>query len=385
MRRKNFLAAGKHTILGYPITKSNGDLHRCLREVEQALHATEKPCDDDDYLYGRGIAAFMKSPSMTIPTSSGALLKCAGDGSVTISIGGIEMGQGVHMVLAQIAAEALKIPVERIHFSTVVDTRFSPPEWQTVASITTFRAGNAVVQACERAIETILRNASVLLKRPVNDLVYHGDCVTSKSDPGLCQPVKPLLVSSMGARGPVTGEELVTTGTFVYNGTIPPGAGPELKREHYHVTFGCQGAEVKIHRPSGTVTVTHLVTAIDLGRVINPELARCQVVGSMVMAMGSALTEEVLIDERGAILNPDLNRYHIPEFQDMPEKLSVIFVETPEEDGPYGARCIGEHPTVGIPPAILNALHDALGVDFYHIPVRPGDMCAALKERGSTR
>ena len=99
------------------------------------------------------------------------------------------------------------------------------------------------------------------------------------------------------------------------------------------------------------------------------------------MGIGSALSEEIIFDSAGKIKNSNLNTYKIPSIEDMPDKYSVSFVETPQPDGPFGARCIAEHPSVSIPPAILNAFYDAAGVDIFRIPLTPARVLEALKLR----
>jgi len=91
----------------------------------------------------------------------------------------------------------------------------------------------------------------------------------------------------------------------------------------------------------------------------------------MMMGYGATFTEELLFDYKGRIKNANLNQYKIPKLSQVPEKFTVKFVETPDEGGPYGARCIAEHPIIGIPPAVLNAIKDATGVDLFEIPVKP--------------
>jgi CO/xanthine dehydrogenase Mo-binding subunit len=380
-RNKNFLGEGKENALGQKITRGNGDLPKCLELTEAALFNTPKPENDDEHLYGRGIAAFMKTPMMPTNACSGATLFFGQDGSANINMSGVEMGQGAQTVLQQMAAETLKIPMEKVRISKTIDTDLSPHEWQTVASITTFRVGNAIIKACNDAIGKILKNASMVLHRPVDDLVYEGTYIASKCDQNVRLDVKPLLLSYVEKDGHAVGEPVIGTGTHICWGVTSADGATGRGNVCAQWTFGCQGVEIRIHRKTGKVTVTHLVIAIDLGRLINPELARGQMVGGMMMGLGAALQEEILFDDRGKIKNATLNNYSIPTLADMPEKLTVLFVETPQEDGPFGARCIAEHPVISVPPAILNALHDATGREFFEIPVKPQALLAALEGR----
>ena len=118
-----------------------------------------------------------------------------------------------------------------------------------------------------------------------------------------------------------------------------------------------------------------------MGRVIHPKQIRGQVVGGVTMALGAALSEELKFDEEGRLLNPQFYQYHIPTYKERLRKQTIAFVETPGEIGPFGARGLGEHPVIGVAPAILNAIYDATGIDFYDIPVTPKRMKAALEAK----
>ncbi|MDQ7827261.1 MAG: xanthine dehydrogenase family protein molybdopterin-binding subunit [Candidatus Eremiobacteraeota bacterium] len=383
LRRKNFLCDGKRNALGQLITKGHGDIHKCLDGVEGVFKETKKPAHDDEFLYGRGIAAFMKTPMMTTNACSGAIVKFCEDGTVNISVSGVEMGQGSQTVLAQIAAETLKIPYENVRMSKTIDTQFSPHEWQTVASISTYRVGNAIIKACNEVIGKIMKAASQVLQLSEEDLVYEGEFIRSRVNVNaeVALPVKKLLLSYVAPDGKAIGEPIMGTGSHILRGMTFPDSETGRGSCAGQWTFGCQGAEVKVSRKTGKVTVTNLVTSIDVGKALNPELARAQMLGGMMMGYGAALSEEIVFDEKGKIKNPNFNTYKIPTMADMPEKYSVVFVETPQEDGPFGARCIAEHPAIAIPPALVNALYDALGVDFHAIPVTPKTILAALEGR----
>ncbi len=378
LMRKNFLSDGKTNAVGQIIRKGNGDLHKCLDEIESALFNKPKPAEDENYYYGRGIAGFMKTPMMLPNASSGAIIKMCEDGTFNVSISGIEMGQGCQTAMTQIAAEALMLPTEKIRISKEVDTQFSPYEWQTVGSITTLRAGNAILQAAERAIQKIKESVAMIAHKPVEDLKYEGEWMYSKSDKNFAFETKLLALSFLSPDGHGVGEPIETTGHYYIPGVKFPA--PEIGGGDCcgSWTFGCEGAEVKVSKKTGEVTVTHLAIAIDLGRLINPMGARVQMVGGMMMGYGAALMEEILFNEKGFIKNSNYNQYKIPRLSDLPEKLTVKFVETPDETGPFGARCIAEHPAISIPPAILNAIQDATEIDLFEIPVKPKELLAKI-------
>lgn len=381
IRRKNFLCEGKENALGQKIIKGNGDLYACLDNVEKDLFCGDKPLEDDNFYYGRGIAALMKTPMMAPAATSGAVVKFGDDGSVNVNISGTEMGQGLHTVIAQIASEILKVPVEKIYVSKLIDTNYSPQEWQTVASISTYRVGNAVAKACKDALDKVMKNASLVLQQPIDNLVYDAQGVRSLNNPEISAPLRRLTIGTISPAGSALGEPVIGVGFHMIRGVTSPD--PETGRGNCapQWTYAVQGAEIAINKNTGKITIKNLVTSLDAGKVINPELARIQMLGGMTMGMGAALTEEILFDERGRIKNPNFNTYKIPEIHDMPEKFSVSFVETPQPDGPFGARCIAEHPCVSVPPAILNAFYDAVGIDMFKIPLTPKVVLEALNGR----
>ena len=375
---KNFLSDGKINAVGQVIRKGNGDLYQCLDEVEKELFADPKPQEDDEYYYGRGIAGLMKTPMMVPNASSGAIIKMCEDGTFNVSISGIEMGQGSQTTMTQIAAEALKVTTDKIRISKDVDTQFSPYEWQTVGSITTLRVGNAIIQAADRAIQKMKASVAQIAHKPVEDLKYEGELIRSKSDKNFVFETKKLALSYLSPEGHGVGEPIETTGHYYIPGVNFPA--PKVGGGNCcgSWTFGCEGAEVKVSKKTGEVTVTHLAIAIDLGKAINPMGARAQMVGGMMMGYGAALTEEVLFNEKGIMKNPNYNQYKLPRLSNVPQKLTVKLVETPDETGPFGARCIAEHPAISIPPAIMNAIHDATGVDLFAIPVKPKELLAKI-------
>jgi carbon-monoxide dehydrogenase large subunit len=145
-------------------------------------------------------------------------------------------------------------------------------------------------------------------------------------------------------------------------------------------TFGAQAAEIRIEKKTGKIFVDHFASVFDVGQVINPLQIRGGVMGGVLMAIGATLYEKVEFDEQGRVKNPHFYDYHLPVFKEAPRQ-TVEFVETPDAVGPFGARGIGEHPVIGPAPAILNAIYDAIGVDFCEIPVTPDQIKAVLKNR----
>jgi len=382
LRRKNFLKGGRRNALGETIRDDNGNLYRCLENVEKVLFATPKPVKDDRYLYGRGVAAMMKSPKGATNASTCCQMKFCGDGSVQVNLGGIEMGQGAQQAIRQIAAEALKIPLERIAVFREVDTQHSPWDWMTVASMFTYRGGNAVLKTAGKAIQVLKENASMALEVPVEDLDYNGEHVFLKRDPKRRIAVKDLARGYRHENGLTVGDVAETTAGDRLPGCVEPDPKFGMGNAGGTWTFGCQGCELRVDRKTGEIVINQFVSSFDVGRVISPQMLRGQIVGGVVMGIGQTLQEKMEFRPDGQVANATWAKYKMPRIVDVPLKQEVICVETPEAGGPFGARCVAEHPMVAVSPTILNALYDATGHDFFHIPVTPKDILATLPSPG---
>lgn len=383
LREKNYLGAGKITSLGEKLWPTNGDIRPCVDHVRAAVFADAKPREDDRYYYGRGFAASMKSPKGAPFSSKGCYLKLNPDGSVCINMGGAEVGQGLRNVVRLVAAETLKIPPERIRVYTEIDTQFSPWEWQTIGSMFTTQGGRAVIRAAEKAIAILKRTASQVLKCDEDMLDYDGDDVFLKSDPSVRVEVPRLIHGYITGDGITIGEVVQTTADCRlprYSG-LDPETGQGSAGVEY--TFGAQACALRIEKATGRVLVDHFASSYDVGCVIQPRQIRGQIVGGVMMAIGSTLHEELRFDKKGKALNPTFGRYRFPTIKDRPAKQTVVCVENPAVVGPFGARGIGEHPLVGVAPCILNAIQDAMGVEFTELPVTPDKIQQALKARAA--
>jgi len=133
------------------------------------------------------------------------------------------------------------------------------------------------------------------------------------------------------------------------------------------------------------VDVLRLVSAFDVGRVINEALCRGQVIGGRLQGMGTALLEAFAYDKDGRLLNRSLTDYKILTAKDIPRETTEIFIETPQLNGPYGARGVAEHPMISVPSAVGNALSDALGIELTELPLTPERVYLALKRKGTQR
>jgi CO/xanthine dehydrogenase Mo-binding subunit len=379
LRRMNYLGEGKVNALGETMWKSNGDVAACADKTREAIFDHPKPAEDENYYYGRGFAAIMKSPKGASFSTKSCYMKINTDGSVNVSMGGAEVGQGLRTVVRQVAAEALKIPPEKIRVYNELDTHFSPYEWQTIGSMFTVQGGRAIIRAADRLIMVLKQTAAQVLKTDVDYLEYDGEYVYLRNDPSYKVAIGDL------ARGYITGDG-ITVGELaqtVTDARLPRYSNPDKNGQGsmgVSYTFGAQGVELRIEKKTGKIIVDHIASTFDVGQVINPLQIRGSVMGGATMAMGASISEELKFDENGVITNPHLFKYHIPTAKEAPRQ-TVDFVETPDPIGPFGARGIGEHSVIGIAPAVLNAIYDAIGVDLYEIPATPEVIKKALAEK----
>lgn len=379
LRMRNLLRAGQPNAIGQVMKPSNGRADLCLQAVRDAL-GEPKPPTSSQRIRAQGVACFMKSPVMKTNAQSGAMLKFNEDGSVTLYTGAIEMGQGVGTILTQIAAETLRLPVERIRYAVAVDTDYSPQEWQTVASHSTWAVGSAVHMAAEDALAQLREAASRVFGVPPEEIQAEDGCLCPRGEWQRALPYARFGVGYTRPDGVALNPPVVGRGLFVpKNLTFPdPATGQGNMAASW--TFGCQGVDLEIDLDTGRIDVLRMISAQDAGRIINPETARGQVEGAMVMALGAALLEEIHLSPQGEIRNPGLVDYRIPTSVDIPD-LETIFIQTDDATGPYGARGLGEHGIVAIPPAIANAVAAALGIDFFELPITPEKIIFALESR----
>ncbi len=379
LRRLNLLRPGDHHPTGQRVETEHGDLRGCFEVVGRRLAEADLTPSAPGRLRGRAFSPLMKAPVMATNASSAAMLKLNRDGSVDLAVSGTEMGQGAWTALAQIAADALGMPVDRVHTARVIDTSTSPYEWQTVGSTTTWKVGQAIRAAAAELLERLLRNASLYLGHPAEDLERDVDAIWVRGAPERRIAVTDVALNAVHPDGRAEGGPAAGYGTFTPHGLTRPndlGKG-QLAAEW---TFGCHGAVVEVDPGTGDVEVLQLVTALDVGKVVNPTLARGQVLGAVAQGIGAALMEQIVYGEDGQIRNPGLTDYKIPTPEDLAgTDLEVIFLTTPFADGPFGARCIGEHGLVSVAPAIANAVRDATGCHVDHLPLDAASVLASVR------
>jgi carbon-monoxide dehydrogenase large subunit len=389
----SLLEPGQTNALGQTVQAGWGDLRGCvdrvvrrLRELRPALQeAAASRLPADRFRAGVGLAPFMKSPVMATNAASSACCRFNEDGSVQIYYSGTEIGQGSATVMAQLAAEVLRLPVERVETCTEPDTRFTPYEWQTVGSTSTWKVGNAVMAACRNALQMVRQNACLALglePAQAGEIEHGGGRLWHRDAPGRWVALKDVCYGYMEPSGRTRGGPAFGYGFYMPSMTnCDPVTGQGDHAAEW--TFGCQGVALILDTATGQIELRRAITVMDIGKVINPVLARGQVAGAVVQALGAVLSERLTFSADGRLRNPTLTDYKIPTPQDVDEELLEIeFLENPYEHGPFGARCMAEHAIIGIPPATSNALRDAAGIRITSLPLSSEKIVEALARAG---
>ena len=382
IRRINGIRPGGLTGMGERMEVAG--FQDCLETVVKDLEY-DKPCESSGSptkIRAKGIAGGWKSPSMPPNAGSAAIIRMNEDGTFFLMSSGMEIGQGTATVLTQIAAEVLSVHPKNITFCSG-DTDYTPYEWQTVASRTTYCAGNAVKLAAEDIKNKILDLAQIKLGAVKRDLDLEDGFVVHKIYPDRRCPISDFALGLSFPDGSGYGGPAIGVGTFTLENNLntnkKTGVVVNEHRPAAFWTMGVNGAEVEVDTETGHIKVLKMCSCFDAGKVINPATFCAQSEGAMVQALGTALFEELIL-KNGKPMNTSFVDYKIPTADDIPE-LVVKYVEHEEPLGPYGARGVGEPLMVPGAPAIANAVYNAIGVRFTRMPITPEKVLEALREK----
>ena len=349
---------------GKPQTVKSCALPECLRVGAARIGWAEKRGKgrrEGTWAYGVGMACSMQGSGITGIDMAAATIMMNENGSFRLLVGATDIGTGSDTILAQIAAEVLGVPVEKISVYSS-DTDFTPFDTGAYASSTTYVSGTAVLKAAQEVRDKILEVAAGMLAEPPQNLELAEERVRS------LKTGKSVTLSEVGHRAlyVVDQQHIIASASFVPEESPPP--------------FAAFFAEVAVDTETGIVRVERFVAAADCGVAIHPKLAEGQLEGAIVQGIGHALTEELLFSEKGRPLNANLFDYKIPAALDVPD-IEVVLVDSQEPSGPWGAKSIAEVGINGPLPAIANAIYDAVGVRLYRAPFTPARVLAALVER----
>jgi len=380
-RMINAIRKGDTTPTQSIMDASTGDLRQCLENVSAMLEwdsgLQEKM--PDGKVRAKSVSCFWKAPAMPTNADGGAILTFNEDDTVNLHCGAIEIGQGLKTALAQILAEKFGIHPDQIHVIDEVNTRSAPHDWATAASRSLFMIGRALIEAADDAIRQLKQTASIVLRCPPEDLQVSEGRVFLADEPETGLPVAEVALGYMFPEGNSVQGQVIGVGRYISRRLT--GIDPESGAGHPALewTMGAQGLEVELDPSDGTYRVLKAVCSMDVGRVINPLLARGQVVGGMSMGLGFAGWESFTFNKQGRVVSDTLRNYKILRYGEEPA-YQVKFVETPQRDGPYSARGLGEQGILGMPGALAGALSRAIGRPLNQLPLTPQKIWEAGKE-----
>jgi CO/xanthine dehydrogenase Mo-binding subunit len=381
LRRKNAICPGDTLAYGAAMNPS-GLIEAIDRVAAEIEWGKKNKSENPDKVIGKGFALFWKAPAMPPNAASSVFLKFNEDGSLNILASAMEIGQGFQTVMAQIAAEILTVPPEKIRVETP-DTDRNPYEWQTVASHITWSCGRAVERAAMDAREQIFDLVARSLGKDRSGLYLEAEQVRSKTEPGWALPLKNFVIAGIDQKdGTYRGGPIVGRGMFMPEFTSALGD-PETGQgghPNVHYTVGASGIIIEIDKQTGKIKIPKVVLAVDVGQVLNPDLLRGQVTGGLLQGIATVLYEDMRFDDKGKMLNANFSDYKIPTAMDIPDEVVPIFIEVAQPDGPFGARGMGEHTMIPAAPIIANAVEDALGIRIKSLPITAEKIIQALAE-----
>ena len=367
-RMKNLSQPGDVAISGPTLTSCG--VAECCEKAAEAIGWAEKRANPKKGR-GIGIACGTHFTSGKFHPNVNADFCAAGvkvneDGSVSLMIGATEMGTGAATTAtAQICAEELGVELSDVHVITS-DSETIPADFGTYGSRVTTLSGRAVQDACEQVRGQLYRVGAELLEADVGELAMGGRKVFVKADPSREVDLATVVQSSLFRDR--DGRQIMAQAHFDAPCDLPD---PETGVGDFAMSysFGAHAVEVEVDEETGLVRVVDFVAATDCGNLVNPALAESQVEGGAAQGIGYGLMED-LICEEGQVLNPHLATYRVPTATEMPP-VRMIWVETDDPQGPYGAKGLGEMGLVPTAAAIANAVYNATGARVHRIPLTP--------------
>ena len=344
---------------GVPFS-SNG-LRECLQIGSEAIdwgQPSEQP-ESGNLRRGKGMGMFIYRGGAG--GRSIARMRLESDGSLRLLTGLMDVGEGSLTVMPQIAAEELGVGYGQV-LVTFGDSETTPEAPLTAGSTATFSTGTATKEAARQLKARIIEVVAPLLDTEPSNLQITDDGVEHIQYP---------------ERSVSFAQIAESAGEIEVEAAISPGS-----RDHVINSFGAHFAEVEVDTDTGQVRVLRYIAAHDSGRILNPKLAINQVEGGVSQMLGFTLSEQMLTDPRnGVTLNASFLEHKSPTLQDFPE-MQVLFADVVDPIGPFGAKALGELPSIGVAPAVANAIYNAIGVRIRDLPLTPDRVLNEIEAQG---
>jgi len=362
LRLKNLIKAGESSLISQGKLLGSSTLHQCIEKGKELIGWAEKypkPVVIGNKVRAVGMAVTMQGSGIANIDTASAEVRLNDDGNYTLLIGSTDMGTGSDTILAQMAAEILETDVEKI-IVNASDTDVSPYDPGSYASSTTYVTGMAVVKAAEELRQKIIEKGAAFLEVLATEVEFDGKVVRTLTGE------KELSLEKLAERMVLGLGKLQLVGNGTYGSPVSP--------PPYVAGF----AEVEVDTDTGKVSLIDYVAVVDCGTVINPNLARIQVEGGIVQGIGMALYEDVRYGEKGKLHTNNFMQYKIPCRKDI-GRIRVVFEESFEPTGPFGAKSVGEVVTNTPAPAIVHAVYNAVGVRINRLPITPEKVFLGLQ------
>jgi CO/xanthine dehydrogenase Mo-binding subunit len=365
LRRKNLIRSGDEVTTGQvvPYATAVECFDAVLNRIGWKNRSYDTPAPHLKRGYGVSVICFGLGYGDGFPDVSRAKCRLTEDGIVEVYSGGVDVGQGLINMVAQIAAEEIGVPLEKVR-PILADTHLTPEAGSSSATRQTYFTGSAVQIAASELKKQLQDIAAAHLEELVYEIrIENGEAYN------IYRPEKRMTLKELAREGKRRGYSLEAMGVFK-----PPTMPEDVQtgqsmRAFVTYLFGSHACQLLVDTETGEVKIERYVACHDVGKAINPDQVIGQIQGGVTMGIGMALMEEVVVKE-GRILNPGFTDYILPTIRDVPE-IECIVLENPDPGGPFGARGVGEPPLIGAAPAILSAIYDAIGKPVRELPATP--------------
>ena len=359
LRKKNYFREGEDVPIakvlgegreGFPVILQSNGIDACIDRGRELIDWDTLKNEKKSGIFRRGVgmATVAQASGIAGIDMGSVFIKMNEDGSFNLNMGATDLGTGSDTALAQIAAEVLDVPVDKMIFISS-DTDTTPFDTGAYASSTTYVTGAAVKKAAEDVLSQILEQGKKLLE--VDEATIENNQVVSTDGQSISY------------------QDICTKSFYTDHQTQIQAVASKVSYDSpppYNATF----ADVIVDTETGFVKVNKIVSITDSGQIINPQMSEGQAEGAIPQSLGMTLTEHMIFDDKGRPINTDFENYHIYTSIDMPEIIAE-FVHTDEPTGPYGAKAVAEIPINGPAPAVANAIYNACGVRIRECPITP--------------
>lgn len=374
LRMKNLIKSGDAVTTGQIVPHATGVecFEAVLKRIDWKNRSYETPAPHLKRGYGVSVICFGLGYGDGFPDASRAKCRLTDEGIVEVCSSGIDVGQGLTNMVAQIAAEEIGVPLEKVR-PVLADTLLTPESGSTSATRQTYFTGSAVQLAASELKKQLQDIAAEHLKELVYEIkIENGEAYN------VFRPQTRMTLKELIREGKKRGFSLEATSVFK-----PPTIPEDTKtgqsmRAFVTYLFGSHACQVLVDTETGEVKVERYVACHDVGKAINPDQVIGQIQGGVAQGIGMVLMEEVVMKD-GKILNPGFTDYILPTIRDVPE-IECIVLENPDPGGPFGARGVGEPPLIGTGPALLSAIHDAIGKPIRVLPATPERVWRTINE-----